>query len=213
MRGIAPHFERATGSRLVFFFGTTPELIEEATSGAAFDAGVMPHEVYSDAAARARFSAAPLTEIAHVGLGLAVRAGAAKPNIATADALKTALLDATSLATIPESAAGMQITRLFERLGIADVMAAKTQVKKGPADVVKALASGETEIGMFLANVFAAPGVELVTPFPPELQQKVAFAGAVAADTPHQRAVEEFLAYLRTPDSAALIVEKGMVPA
>lgn len=213
MRDIAPRFERATGHRLEFFFGTTPELIVEATSGTTFDAAVTPREVFADATARAQFRTTPLTEIARVGLGLAVRAGAAKPDIATPDALKEALLGAESLATIPASAAGMQIMRLFDRLGIRDAMAAKTRVKKAPADVVQAVASGETEFGMFLANVFKSPGVELVTPFPAELQQEVVFVASVAANTAHSDAAEAFITYLGSPDAAALIRERGMVPA
>lgn len=212
MRAIAPGFERATGHRLAFFFGTTPVLIEEATSGSTFDAAVMPHEAFSDAETRAQFRPTPLTDIARVGLGLAVRAGAAKPDIATPDALKAALLDASSLATIPASAAGMQIMPLFERLGIADAMATRIRVKKTPPEVVEAVASGETELAMFLANVFMSPDVELVTPFPAELQHEVVFAAAVATDTEHPRIAEEFLAYLKSPDAAAVIKERGMIP-
>jgi molybdate transport system substrate-binding protein len=213
IRAIAERFERASGRRLALHFGTTPELIQEATSGAAFDAGVTPHEVYADARARARFSPGPLTDIARVGLGLATRAGAARPDISTPAALKAVLLSARSLATIPASAAGVQILRLFDRLGIADAMAGKIRVKKSPPEVVQAVASGEAELGMFLANVFIAPGVELATPFPAELQQEVTFAAAIAADTPNAQAAQDFLRYLKTPDAAAIIAEKGMTPA
>jgi molybdate transport system substrate-binding protein len=213
MRAIAPYFERSCGHRLRLHFGTTPELIREATSGAAFDAGVTPREVYADTAARSRFAPGPLVDIARVGLGLAVRAGAAKPNISTPDALKAVLLDARSLATIPASAAGAQILRVFDRLGISDAMAGKIQVKKAPPDIVQAVATGETELGMFLTNVFTAPGVELATPFPVELQQEVVFAAAIAVDAANRQAAEEFLAYLKSPDASALIEAGGMTPA
>ncbi len=213
MRDIAPHFERATGHRIEFFFGTTPELIAEATSGAVFDAVVTPHEVFADAEARARFSDRPRTDVARVGLGFAVRSGKAKPDIATPDALKQVLLGASSLATIPASAAGVQIMRIFDHLGIAEAMAAKVRVKKAPPDVVEAVASGEAEFGMFLANVFGAPGVELVTPFPAELQREVVFAAALAVETANRAAAEAFVAYLGSPDAAALIRDRGMVPA
>ena len=213
MRDIAPRFERLTGHRIDFFFGTTPELIVEATAGTPFDAAVTPHEVFADKAAHARFHAAPLVDIARVGLGLAVRSGKPKPDISTPDALKSALLDTQSLATIPASAAGMQIMRLFDRLGITEAMAARIKVKKAPPDVVQAVASGEAEFGMFLANVFKSPGVELVTPFPAELQQEVVFAAAIAADTARQDAAEAFIAHLRSPEAAAMISERGMTPA
>ena len=101
MRELGPRFERATGHKLAFFFGTTPELIKQATSGNPFDAGVVPQEVFKDTGAQAKFVAGPTTEIARVGLGVAVRAGAAKPDIGTPDAMKETLLKAQSIATVP----------------------------------------------------------------------------------------------------------------
>ena len=72
-----------------------------------------------DADARAKFTAGPTIDIARVGLGVAVRAGAAKPNIGTADAFKAALTGAQSIATVPASAAGAQVMKTFERLGLS----------------------------------------------------------------------------------------------
>src|SRR5207302_10396682 len=121
MRELGPQFERASGHKLTFHFGTTPELIKQAT-GAPFDAGVVPQELFKDAAAQATFAAGPTTEIARVGLGVAVRAGAAKPDISTPDALRETLLKAQSIATVPASAAGAQVLRAFERLGIGEAI-------------------------------------------------------------------------------------------
>jgi molybdate transport system substrate-binding protein len=94
---IGPQFERATGHKLVFLFAGTPELIRQATSGAPFDLGVVPIDVMSDAAARARFAAGPTTDISRVGYGIAFKSGAPKPDVGTPDALKAALLQAQSV--------------------------------------------------------------------------------------------------------------------
>ena len=83
-----PQFEQASGHKLDIFFGTTPNLIKEATSGKPFDLAVVPAEVMQDATARAKFVAGPSIDIARVGLGVAVRSGAAKPDISTPEALK-----------------------------------------------------------------------------------------------------------------------------
>src|SRR5262249_27727476 len=91
LRELAPQFERASGHKIAFQFGATPELIKLAVSGEGFDLAVTPREVYEDAAAAARFVSGSMTDIARVGLGVAVRAGTAKPDIGTPDALKATL--------------------------------------------------------------------------------------------------------------------------
>jgi len=212
LKDLGPRFEQATGHKLAFQFAGTPELIKRATSGAPFDLGVVPVEVMKDAAARATFAAAAPVDIARVGYGVAVRAGAAKPDLSTPDALRAALLKAQSITFYPESAAGNYVMRTFERLGIAQAMKAKLKAQAGPGDIPKAVASGEAELGVFLTNVLAAPGVELAGPFPAELQSELVFVGAVAAETKNAEAARAFVDYLRTPEATAVLKAKGLTP-
>jgi molybdate transport system substrate-binding protein len=212
LKALGAQFESASGHKIVFRFGTTPELIKLATSGDAFDLAVVPREVFKDAAAQSQLMPGPTTDIARVGLGVAIRSGAPKPDISSPEALKQTLLKAQSVATIPASAAGAQVLRLFERLGISEAMKAKTKAQPGPAQVVQAVANGEAELGVFLANVLTAPGLDLLGPFPAELQQEVIFTAGIAAKTNQVDPAKTFITYLTTPAAIALIKAKGMNP-
>lgn len=212
IRELAAQFATECGCAPDFRFGTTPELINMATGGEPFDLAVVPRDVFQDAGARAQCIAGPTRDIARVGIGVAVRTGTPHPDIATPRALKQALLAAPSLAAVPASAAGTQMLRAFERLGIAEAMEAKTLVQSGPLQVVKAVAEGEAELGVFLSSVLIAPGIELVGQFPAELHEEVVFTAAVAARAAQPEAAQAFIAHLVSPPAAALLKARGMTP-
>jgi molybdate transport system substrate-binding protein len=209
---LGPQFERASGHKLTIHFDSTPNLIKLATSGALFDLGVVPVDVFKDAAAKARFASGPTIDIARVGYGVAVRAGAPKPDISTPDALKKTLLDAQSISFLPASAAGAYVSSVFERLGIGEAMKARTKPQTATGEIAKAVARGDAELGVFLINVLMAPGVELAGPFPAGLQQELVFTAAAAADTKEAEAAKAFIAYLKTPAASAVLKAKGMEP-
>jgi molybdate transport system substrate-binding protein len=209
---LAPPFEKTTGHKLSIHFDSTPNIITRVNSGTPFDVVVVPVDVFKDAAAKARFAPGPTIDIARVGYGVAIRAGAPKPDISTPDALKKTLLAAQSIASVPASAAGAYVTKVFERLGIADEMKAKTNVQPGPPQIAPAVAKGEAELGVFLTNVLVAPGVELVGSFPAELQQELVFTSAIAADTREGDAAKAFIDYLKSPTATATIKAGGMTP-
>ncbi len=212
MNELAPQFEHASGHKLVIHFDSTPNLIRQITSGAPFDLAVVPVDVFKDAAAKARFVAGPTIDIARVGYGVAVRSGTPKPDIGTSEALKKTLLDASSVAFVPESAAGAHVLKTFDRLGMGEAMKAKTKPLGSPAQIAPGVANGEAELGVFLVNVLIAPGVELAGPFPAELQQELVFAAAIAADSKETEAARAFIDFLTTSAAKAVIGAKGMNP-
>jgi molybdate transport system substrate-binding protein len=209
---LGPQFEKASGHKLSIHFDSTPNIIARVNSGAAFDVAVVPVDVFKDAAAKRRFAPGPTIDIARVGYGVIVRAGAPKPDISTPDAFKKALLDAKSIASVPASAAGAYIAKVYERLGIGEDMKAKTRVQSDPTAIAPAVAKGEAELGIFLTNVFNAAGVELVGPFPADLQQELLFTSAIAADAMETDAAKALIDYLKTPAAIVAIKAAGMTP-
>jgi molybdate transport system substrate-binding protein len=205
-------FEKATGHKLSIHFDSTPNIVARINAGTPFDVVVVPVDVFKDAAAKARFAPGPTIDIARVGYGVAIRAGAPKPDISTPDALKKTLLAAQSIASVPASAAGAYVTKVFERLGIADEMKAKTKVQPGPPQIAPAVAKGEAELGVFLTNVLIAPGVDLVGAFPAKLQQELVFTSAIATDAKEGDAANAFIDYLKSPAATATIKAGGMTP-
>jgi molybdate transport system substrate-binding protein len=209
---LGPQFERASGHKLTIHFDTTPNLIKLATSGDPFDMGVVPIDVFQDAAAKARFISGPPAEFARVGYSVAVRAGAPKPDVSTLDAFKKTLLQAKSITFVPASAAGAYILKMFERLGIDEAMKAKTLTQDQPGQIIQAVVKGDAELAVFVNNVLTAPGVEIVGPFPAELQQQLIFPAAVAIDAKEPAAAKAFIDFLTSPAAASAIKAKGMAP-
>lgn len=207
---LGPEFERVSGHKLVIHFDTTPNLIKAATTGEPFDLGVMPIDVFRHDGARAHFT--PPVEFARVGYGVAVRTGAAKPDISTVDAFKKTLLAAKSITFLPASAAGAYILTVFKRLGIDQTMQAKTIAQEQPTGIVPAVIKGDAEIAVFVNNVLTAPGVEIVGPFPPEVQQELVFPAALAVDTKEASAAKAFIDFITSPAAVAVVKARGMTP-
>src|SRR5690349_12869342 len=134
---IAAEFEKSTGHKVHIRYGTAPELMKMATGG-PYDLGVVPVEVMKNDAARATFAASQV-QVARVGMGVAVRSGAPKPDISTPDALKRTLLGAKSIASIPASATGVLLAQVYERLGIADAMKERVKPQPTPARIAQSV--------------------------------------------------------------------------
>ena len=207
---LGPLFEKASGHSLSIHFDSTPNIVSRINAGTPFDAVVVPIDVFKDGAANGRLTAP--TEIARVGYGVIVRAGAAKPDLSTADAFKETLLAASSVSSVPSSAAGAYVTKVYEQLGIADEMKPKTKVEALPTSIAPSVAKGEAELGIFLTNVFNAPGIELAGPFPADLQQELVFAAAIAKNATATSAAKALLDFLKAPPAVAAIKAAGMTP-
>ena len=207
---LKPQFERDTGHKLVITFSQTAGVKREVDAGNAFDVIVSATAAVDGWVKEGKIVGTTRAAVANVGLGVGVRRGASKPDIASAEAFKTALLKARSVAHGAESASAIYFSSLLERLSIAEEMKPRLRPVVGGA-VVKLIASGEAELGIAtVPTILAAPGVELVGPLPRDLQTYVSFSAGVTSGAKEPKAAESLINYLRSAAAIEVMKAKGL---
>lgn len=153
------------------------------------------------------------TPLARSSIGMAVRAGAPKPDIGSVEALKRTLLAAQSIA-YSASVSGEYLTgELYQRLGIADQVMSKSKLIGGGERVGAVVARGEAEIGFQqMSELIPVPGIAHVTPLPPEVQKVSLFSGGVAASSKDPAIARAALRFLASTDAHAAITQSGLEP-
>ena len=179
---LAPEFEEATGCKLALRTAPVAELKRQIDFGDAFDVAILTPELI-DALIKTGKIAGPRTSIARSGLGVAVRAGAPRPDVSSVDAFKLALLKAKSVMYASGSAAMPHIERMFERLGIAKELAAKRKLLPAGGYIGKAIAEQAADLGLTtIPVILETDGVDLAGPFPADVQFHVELSAGVSAE-------------------------------
>ena len=206
----APRFEGASGTKVDVRFALTSVLAKEIAEGAKFDIALLPRPELDALAQAGHIAAGTQTDITRSAVGLCVRAGAPKPDIGTAAALKRALLDARSLG-YSDGPSGAYVANLLQRLGIAEEMKPKTRLTSAP--VAELVARGEAEIGIQqIVAILPVKGADLVGPLPSELQNIIVYAAGISANAANSDPARAFIAFMATPEVVRIIREKGMQP-
>ncbi len=207
---IVPQFESATGHKVTVRYEPSPVMMKNIEAGEPFDVVVGIKGPMDETAKKGFFAPGERPLAGAVGLGAAVRTGAPKPDISSVEAFKQTMLKAKSVSIIPEAVNGKHFLAVFERLGIADEMKPKIVAAKAPADVAGAVVRGEAEIALFIANGFRGPGLDYVGPMPAELDQKLVNTAAISAKAKEPQAAAEFVKYLTSPPSVAVLKASGL---
>jgi molybdate transport system substrate-binding protein len=214
---LVPQFEKMTGNTVITSYGPSMGNTENAipvrlARGEPADVlimvgdalGVMISKGYADSDSRVDLVRSPI--------GMVVRAGAPKPDISTAEALKATLLNAKSVA-YSDSASGVYVgTELFKRLGIASEMEGKARMI--PAEpVAGVVARGDAELGFQqISELLPISGAELVGPLPPELQKITIFSAALTKDSKAREQAKALIDFLASAAAAPALVKSGMEP-
>ena len=218
---LAPAFERASGHRLITTrgpsMGDSPEAIPTRMKrGEPVDVVIVVGASIDDLGRQGLVRAVSKVDLARSEIGMVVRAGAAKPDIASVEALRRTLLEAKSIA-YSDSASGIYLsTTLFAKLGVADQVAGKSRRIKGPPSgepVAAVVARGEAEIGFQqVSELIHVQGISFVGPIPGELQQDTFFSAAIVAAARQPEAAGALIRFLASPEAAPAIAKAGLAP-
>jgi molybdate transport system substrate-binding protein len=209
---LGPQFERATGHKLLIMYDVSAALKRQIDAGEAFNVTVILPAMIDDLLKQGKVAAGTRTDIARAAVGVAVKKGAPKPDIGSAEAFKRTLLDAKSIAYSGEGGSGIYFKSVLERLGIAVEMNPKLKPLPSSA-VVPAVANGEVELAVISPPaILAEPGAELVGILPKELQNYVVYTAGVSAAAKEADAAKALIKYLTTPAAMLVMKSKGLEP-
>ena len=213
---LLPEFERTTGIKVTTGSGssqgTGPQTIAaQLARGVAADVVILSREGLTELIAAQRIEAGTDLDLARTPIGVAVRAGAAKPEVRSVEAFKQVVLKAGTVA-VPSSTSGIfLIEEVFPRLGIAE----RVNVKATPRGTGAAamVAAGEAEIALLpVSEIMHAPGVELAGVIAEEIQLNQIFAAAVVAGSKEMEAAKRLIAFLASQRASGTIRSGGMEP-
>lgn len=209
---LAARFERASGHKVSLQFAVNVEVKRRIDAGEAFDAAILNPPVLDALIREGKVVADTRTVIGRAGIGAAVRADAALPDLSTVDAFKRTLLASQAVAYPGQGASGKYFAGLVERLGIGPQM--KPKMRPLPAESnVEALTRGEADLVVVVASrISGVPGVKFAGLIPQELQTWIGFTGGVGSAAKAPQAARHMLRSFTTPAAAEVLAAAGVQP-
>ena len=214
---LVPEFEKATGNKVITAYGpsmgtTTNAIPIRLERGEPADVLIMVGYALGDLIKQGKAAPDSRVDLVNSKIGVAVKAGAPRPDISSADAVKRALLAAKSVA-YSDSASGVYVsTEMFEKLGITAEM--KDKAKKIPATpVAEIVARGEAELGLQqISELKAVTGVDIIGPLPEELQKVTVYSAGIATVSKEPEAGKALIKFLASPAAKQKIIDSGLEP-
>ncbi len=208
---LLPQFERVTGHKVAGEYALPPDLMKRIIAGEPFDVIVLSYDV-EGLVGQGKVAADSRTALGRVGVGVAVRQGAPKPDFSTVEAFKRALLNAKAIATSGEGSSGRYVAGLLERLGIAEEVRPKIR-SGGPGASAQLVSRGEVDFVVSgLPPLIGTPNIEWLGYLPAEINSWLLFTGGVATNAGQAQAGRALLKFLTTPGAVEVWKENGVEP-
>ena len=212
LEAVRTPYEAKSGDRLVITFDTANQLKAKLNAGAPFDVVILTPALIDDLVKQGRVAEGTVVTLARAGIGIAVKAGEAKPDISTPDALRATLLAAPSIAYTTSGQSGQAFAAAVEKMGLTDVVVAKAHtIPGGPAAAL--VVRGEAAMAaQLIPELLAVPGIEVVGPLPESLQSYGGLTAGVGAAATDRGRAAALLKLLQEPDTLAIMRAKGLEP-
>lgn len=210
---LADAYERASGQAVAIESVGGVDAAKRVRDGEAFDAVVLAADAIEQLIDAGRIAPGSRVDLVRSGVAMAVREGAPRPDIGSEDAVRNAVLAARTIghSTGPS---GVQLKKLFERWGIADVLAARLVQAPPGVPVGQLVAEGQVELGFQqLSELMHLSGITLLGALPPAIQIVTVFSGGIALAGRQSDAAQAVLAYMASPAAAPIKQRHGMEPA
>lgn len=211
IEAIQPAIEKAAGVRLAPTFSTAAALKRQIDAGEAFDVAILTPALMDDLVTQGKVVADSRTDLARVGVGVGAREGAPRSDVTTPAGLKQTLMDAKVVAYTAEGQSRATVDKALAQLGMTEAVAAKAMLT-GPGEGPGAVAAGKADLVMTLISEILVPGVQLLGPFPAEMQNYIVFTGARGAGARDTEAANAVLRFLTGPEAAAAMKAHALEP-
>lgn len=212
LRELGPRFEALTGLGLKIELGPTKLLMERIAGGATADATILTQDKTNELAANGAVLPDSRVDLVRSFVGVAVKAGAPKPDIGTAAAFRTTLLAAKSIAYSRAGASGLFFVTLLRQLGIEREIGAKaTVIPEGFTGELAANGTCELAVQQ-VSELMAVSGIDIVGRLPAEIEPGTPFSGGVFAASRRRDEAARLLRYLASGEAAAVIRRFGLEP-
>jgi molybdate transport system substrate-binding protein len=211
---LVPQFEKASGHRLVLTWATAPMLVKRLQGGETADVMILNLAGIDTMSKEGRIAPGSAVTLASSAVAIAVKASAPKPDISTPEALKKTLLAAKSISyTDPAAggASGIYFAKLLERMGIADAVNAKNKYPPPGGYSGNFLLTGEAELAVQQKpELMHIAGTEIVGALPGDLNMVTTFVAGVWVDSRNGEAAKALVAFLHSPEAAAVFRARGL---
>src|SRR5882724_480594 len=207
---LVPQFEKSANHKVKTTWAGTVDVLKRIKAGEAFDAVILASDSLEELVDTSKVMAGSTSDVARSVVGVAVKAGAPKPDISSTDAVKKTLAAAKSVA-ISTGPSGVYLNGLFERLGIMADLKPRLKIAPPGANVGEIVAKGEAEIGFQqVSELIHYPGVTFLGALPADLQKVTIFSGGVPVTSREPDAARAFLQFLAAPEHQAVLRKHGL---